>query len=289
MMMYKSTFIVAVLLMCVSFGAAHADVKYTVVTNYTSLGKSAAGSKTPHSSETITYFITANKKRMEYERKNLIYTSDDVRITRCDLNQRFRIDNALKIYTVSALNAKGIISAPTEKELTEDLPSGKVDTHISLQKVGSEKVNGIETTVYHVQMHTQYSGVLTIHESDYDGKMWIADVQGDMTCDSPKPLRASYTQIEDLSTGKRRVTYEITGDIDEMNAISSKLPMRQEGITGDSKISENITGLSTAELDDSLFEVPAGYRKVSSEEYEKLRSKAEFDTIQKAKKDKTQQ
>lgn len=289
MMVYKSTFIVAVLVLCASFGVARADVKYTVVTNDTSFGKSAIDSKTSHSTETITYFITADKKRVEYGRGNLVFTSDDVRITRCDLNQRFRIDNALKIYTVSALDAKGIISTPTKKELTEDIPSGKVVMNVSLQKIGSEKVKDIETTIYHVQMHTQYSGVLTIHESDYDGKIWIADVQGDTVCDSPKPLQASYTQIENLPTGKRRITYENTGDIDEMNAISSKLPMHQEGTTGDSKISESVTEYSTAKLDDTLFEIPTGYRKVSSEEYEKLQSKAEIDAIRKAKKAKAQQ
>jgi|GEM_PF-5609676 len=287
-MLFKSTFISALLLIGAANFAARADIQFTTSSTYTFETKSPTGSQTSTSQEVTTHFISTNKERVEYAEGNLV-RANEVTITRCDLNQQFRIDNALKIYTVSALDAKGILHEATKKELAEGIPSGKVVTDFSLQKMGSEKINGLDTQVYHFKFHTQYSGVLTNHEDTADGKMWVADVPGILACDAPPPLQASYTQIEDLPSGRRRVTYQNTGNFEKMNALSSRLIMRQEMSTNVGTVSEETTGYSTAKLDDALFEVPTGYRKVTLEEYQKLHSEAKIKAMRKSQDAKPQQ
>ncbi len=279
-MTFKSTFVSALVLICALGFVAHADLEYTLVTTYSSAKKAPNPKQTPSSyKETDTYYVTNNKSRWEHESGNQTYTAKEISITRCDLNQRFHVDNALKIYTVSALDAKGKISQPTEKELKENLPTGKIETHYSLQEIGAEKIKGIDTKIYQLKITGKYSGIVAGHGSDYNGKIWVAGLQRNVSCDLPDAMPKSYTQIEALSTCKRKMIYENTRDVDAMNQLSSKLPLRGIGTAEGQTVSGEVTSISQDKLNDSIFDIPAGYRKVSSDEYENLRSDAEDKAI----------
>jgi len=280
-MLRKSTFMVATLLMGASIFTAHADMQYTQTTTYRSSSTKTA--KTVTSREAIRYFISTDKERIEYDKNNAV-RPDEVIITRCDLHQKFRVDNTLKIYTVSALDAKGILHEASKDELTENLPSGKVVTDYSIEKLETEKINGLDTQIYHFTTHTQTSGVLAPRDEISQGKMWVANVPEKTTCDAPQSLRASYTQIENLSSGKRRITYQNTGDFEIMNTLNSQLLMRMEITFKNGSISEETTDYSIEKLADNLFEVPAGYREVTLKEYNTLRSQAKSKELQQKQK-----
>jgi hypothetical protein len=294
--MYKNTFVLAILVMCASFAVARADVKYTIVTKY-AFTKSSYG---PAGSveETNTNFVTAEKSRRELVQNYGIYTSKEILIFRCDLHQEFRLDDSLKIYTVSKLSPHDFSSSASQSELKEDIPEMTTITNYAIKKLESQEINGFDTQCYEVTTTTHYSGDFGNREGKSTLKMWVADVPGWQSCNEIKSvIPASFTHVVNFhGTERRRYTEKNTGDVEEMNKISTQFPVRIEGTSenfskasNEGTIDQNVTSFSTDKLDESLFEIPKGYRKVSTEEYEKLRSKAEIDAIRKAKKAKTQQ
>jgi len=103
-------------------------------------------------------------------------------------------------------------------------------------------------------------------------------VSGWQPCGSLKSSYAPYSEIVKTPKGYRKITLEYTGDVNEMNKINAEFPVRKES-TGDNSqeiaIHTNVISLtSIKKLDDSLFEVPVGYSKVSHQEYYKLRMQA---------------
>jgi hypothetical protein len=296
MMKYKSTFLAVVLVMCALFAVAHADVKYTIATKYT-FTKSSYG-PAGSSEETNTNFVTAEKSRRELVQNYGIYTSKEILIFRCDLHQEFRLDDSLRIYTVSKL-VPALSTRASPSELKEDIPEMTTITNYAIKKLGSEKINGFDTQGYEVITTTHYSGDFGNREGKSTMKWWLADVQGWQSCNEiDSPLPASFTHVVNFhGTERRRYTEKNTGDVEEMNKLRTKFPVRIEGTSehfskasNEGTIDQNVTSyLPNEKFDSSLFEVPAGYREVSPEEYDKLRSAAERKAIQDSKKAKAQQ
>lgn len=289
-MRYKSTFILTVLVMCASFAMARADVKYTIVDKY-SFTKSSYG---PASSaeETNTSFVAPEKLRREIVQGDDIYISNEVLIFRCDLHQSFRLDDNLKIYIVSKLSSFDYSSPASASELKEDIPQMTTITNYAIKKLAAEKINGFDTQCYEVTTTTQYSGDYTNREEKSTMKWWVADVPGWQSCiDFKGKTPASFTHVVNFhGKERRRYTEESTGNVEKMDELRTQLPVRVEGTSENfskasnkATIDQNVTLFSTDKLDASLFEIPSGYRKVSSDEYEKLRSKAMSDAIRKDK------
>lgn len=293
-MRYKSTFIVAVLMMCASFAVVHADVKYTIVTKYTFAKTSSHPADAAE--ETNTSFVAPEKLRREMVQGDDIYMSKEVLIFRCDLHQEFRLDDSLKIYTVSKLSSFDYSSPASASELKEDIPQMTTITNYAIKKLAAEKINGFDTQGYEVTTTTEYSGDFANREEKSTMKWWVADVPSWQSCiDFKGKTPASFTHVVTLPE-RRRYTEESTGDVEKMDELRTQFPVRIEGAidnlpstSSKATIDQNLTSLSRDKLDDSLFEIPEGYRKVSSDEYQKLRLKAELDAIQKAKKAKAHQ
>jgi len=111
----------AILAICASFIVARADVKYTMVTKYTT-------SKTPYQpsslvEETDTLFVAPGKTRLErgysQGKENMqgqnLAPPKEISITRCDLHQEFFLDDSLKIYFVSTEKVDSILKPPAVK------------------------------------------------------------------------------------------------------------------------------------------------------------------------------
>jgi len=293
-MKFKGTFVATLFLIGMLFSVAHADVKYTIVTKF-SFTKSSTESSTEadQTIDTKIYFVKSNKTRREDITDYAIAPSKEVFILRCDLKKQFRIDDALKIYTVSDWAPSGFNSPASESELREDIPEMKTVIHYSIQKLAPEKMNGFDTECYQVTETDKYSGDSGNRESTNKMKIWVANVQGWQPCDQEKiALPASFTHVVTFPEGRRRFIEEYTGDVDIMNKISNELSVRTESIidsgenaSNDSTADQNLILYSPNEkFDNSLFEIPAGYREVTSEEYKKLRSEAEVKAIRESKK-----
>jgi len=287
-MALKSTFLSTLLLSCALCFVAHADLTYTTVTKST-FSSEGVNESPVTTQETDTDFVTLDRSREDRElRLDGTVQSKLTIITRCDLHQEFHVNNNLKIYSVKKLHSGAVVkknsfSSPASGNSKDALPAGKEITHISIQKLASGKVNGINSDCYVVTWHTQDSGCIGNKEFNSKTKYWIAKLKNYHTCDS--------TEIqfhEQIPTdGKCRIAYETVGDVEEYKKLFSPpmLIMRSESVddSDNSRFTQKITSLSQAKLNDSLFEIPASYRKVSEKEFEDLEFEEEEKSLQKSK------
>lgn len=260
---------------------AHADVKYTVVGKYVTQ-ENSPGSSSKLPQITDTNFVALHKSRKDSVRRKGAYTSKETTIIRCDLHQEFQIDDNLKIYTVSPLARNGFRIQPLESELKKIHRSGKIATHWTLKEIAPEKVNGFDTKCYLMTMHTQYSGCTGNQKEDSEEQVWVTHVQGYNLCGASQVIQPSFTEIEETAGGKCKITYENTGDIKKIGQIfSSELIVREKTPVNGNIEERDVTSLLQTKLKNNLFDVPVSYRKVSSGEYQKLRTHAMLSAIQK--------
>lgn len=84
-----------------------------------------------------------------------------------------------------------------------------------------------------------------------------------------------------MSHGDCKVQVELKGDSDKFLNINKGLILRQKMYNGNMPLmTTEVTSLSQAKLGDELFTVPADFKKVSAEEFQKAKTEAMVKAMQ---------
>ena len=253
---------------------ARADMKYTAESRMT-------GAETKSPSQVITTAVRKNQKRVETLLNMGPVQRNTVTLTLCDKKQEITLDPQLKLYTVAPLGQsqnqtkdQATASAGTAGTATQQ-STGKIISTYSVQDLGEETVADIKTRHYRINNRIQSSGCAG--DLDFTSKMeiWVADLREPSDCEL-----TSYDPTQAYSRGKNdcRITVEQRGDAATFTRVFSGLIMRYRMYdeTGNKLVmTQEVTSLSRARLeDDALFTVPAGFKQVSTEEFQKAQSEA---------------
>jgi len=268
-MKIKNVLPLTLLLSCALIAGAHADIKYTQTMTF---GGDQDATPMMH----MAHFVAPGKERNETEMSMGDYKSKEAIVTICQPYQTIHIDDALKIYAVEDGTSSAASAPPmmgNRGQSHEKAGTGKIAINVKVTDLKPEKVAGWDTKHYMVEMHTQSSGCVGDSSSDLKMELWVADVKDAHGCKAT----VDYGEILGRREGdKCKVTYETTGDFARLAGIWNGLIMRQKMYDKDGKVTmiQEVTSLSQAKLDDSVFEVPKGYTKLSMEDYNKQRQQA---------------
>jgi hypothetical protein len=269
-MNFKTTLYVTLLLICALVAGAHADIKYTQTMT---MGDNPDATPMIHTS----HFVAPGKERNDTEMNMGNYHSKEAVITICQPEQTIHIDDALKIYAIEDGTVSASAGMPpmmgNHHESQEKSGTGKIAINVKVTDLQPEKIAGWNTKHYMVEMHIQNSGCVGNGSSDMKMELWVADVKDAHGCKAHVDYGAIIGRREG---GHCKVTYETTGDYARLGAIWNGLVMRRKIYDKDGKVTtiQEITSLSQAKLDDSVFTVPAGYTKLSIDDYNKQRQQA---------------
>jgi len=265
------------LLVCTLIAGAHADIKYSQT-------MTMGGGNEPfmHS----THYIADGKERDDNTMKMGTHESTESRIHLCKTNQRFLVDRALKIYAVeensaNKSNASGTSTNRNNNDGDEGKPGeGKVSVNIKITDLPNEKVAGFDTHHFISELHTKTSGCIGNSESTIKMEMWISNIRNATAC-KEKAGSIDYAAIlGQHHSSKCKVTYETTGDATKFNNAWNGIVLRHKMYqNGKLTMVTEVTSLSQAKLDDDVFEVPAGFTKLSEKEYNERRQKAMMEAM----------
>lgn len=255
---FKVTAVAAVALAAFA-STSHADLKYTQTT------KSSVGM----GGSSVTQMIRPGAQRTETQinmgSMKMTYTT----LLLCKPRQEYRIDDTAKVYTVipslAARSAAGKGSASAGKSGT-----GKMVMTYAVQSLGQEKVAGRSAAHYKVTTKMESSGCAGNSKTNMVTEYWVADIKGASACAFDP---ASYTPYVPPAGGCK-ITFQTKGDVAALRKIFSGLVVRMKMNMGSVVSTTEITSLSQAKLPDSLFKIPADYKKVSEQEFQKIQSQA---------------
>ena len=273
----KNMLFIAVSLCCALITGAHADLKYTKTMTFGDNSDATPMMRTAH-------FVADGKERDDTEMTMGNYISKEGIITLCDPRQFIHIDDSLKIYALTDTRSGAAATAVPSTMRGNNAPSrekdgtGKVTVNVKVTELAPEKVSNWDTKHYMVEMHTVTSGCVGENTSDIKMELWVSNVKDVHGCknDANDVDYAAILGRNDNDGGKCKITYETTGDFAYLSEIWSGLLMRQKMYDAEGKVAmvQEITSLSQAKLDDSVFAIPEGYTKLSIEEYNKRRQQA---------------
>jgi hypothetical protein len=172
-----------------------------------------------------------------------------------------QIDPKSKTYAIfpSAASAvRGMMPAGAPNNMT-----------VSVKKLGSEKIRGINAPHWRVNM------LMKVKTPGGTQPMNMAtDVWGSTT---PLPTQAN-SSSQQLPAAMKTMfgnNFKIKGDLKSMGAAYRTVPLRMKmSMNGNTLTTIETTNISTKTLPASLFNVPAGYKKISSAEWTKRQQAA---------------
>jgi hypothetical protein len=274
--------LIAVAATCVlSAGVAHSDVKYTQTMRMPGVGAATTAATNGAPLNSTTTWIKKGAQRVEMSQQMGAFKWNETTLTLCEKRQRIRLDPSLKIYTVASLDETRSITntqdatKPTAAKPAAGKPAtGKVVMTVSVKNLGEETVAGRKARHYMISTRYQMSGCAS--DSDMNSKMeiWVADYQlPDFNCgDKPGDWR-SYVRASDGCS----ITSEQKGDVAAWQAVYKglivKMKMFDEAGTKE-VMTQEMTSLSEAKLDDVPFTVPADFKQVSAKEYDDARQQS---------------
>ncbi|HEX5324233.1 MAG TPA: hypothetical protein VFW40_10635, partial [Capsulimonadaceae bacterium] len=198
-------------------------------------------------------------------------------LTECDKHQIVEMDPDLKIYAVRSMDAMYDMNTastpmgPQNNKSHQDAGSGtgKVISTYTMQDMGTDKILDLDTHHYMMTLHTQMSGCAGNGDADTKMEMWVAPGKGGLDC----PER--YAAARDVTTESGcKISVEQHGDLDKLADIYRGIVVRQKIYNGDQVIMTMDTReYSTAALDAALFDIPADYKQVSHDDFQKAQSK----------------
>lgn len=271
-MKLKNVLPVTMLLTCSMIAGVRADIKYTQTMTMGGDPNAKPMMRTAH-------FVAPGKERDDTEMTMGNYKSKEAVVTICESQETIRIDDALKIYTIEKANAGGSASFTIEEpsKSNEKTGTGKFVTNVKITDLKLEKIANWDTRHYMVEMRTQSSGCVGNSTSYHKMELWVADVKNAHGCkDSAIDYATIIGNSGRANGGGCKVTYETTGDFARLDRIWDGLVMRQKMYDKDGKVTmiQQITSLSQAKLDNSIFAIPQGYTKLSVDDYNKKRQQA---------------
>ena len=271
----KNVAFASLLLVCALTAGAHADIKYSQ--------RMTTGDSDTTLMHT-THFVANGKERDDTTMKMGNYESTESNVYLCQTKQTFRIDRALKIYTVSeaAAGKPGNTSnVPSKNSSNNDKPGeGKVSLNIKITDLPDEKVAGFDADHFEAVLHTKTSGCIGNSDTTVKMEMWVSKIKNATAC---KESGVNYNDILGYGGGKEdkcKITYQTTGDVARFNNAWNGIVLRQK-IYQDGKLVtvQEVTSLSQAKLDDATFAVPAGFTILSEKDYNDRRQKAMMEAM----------
>ena len=255
----------ALLALAFLISPAHADVRYTKKVTFNQGDGEGLSMLT-------TTFLKNRRERLETSMQAGPMKIQQVELTLCDLEKKARLDPELKIYTSSPLRPQlSELRNPMERdnkpEATVKPGTGTYTMTYKVQDLGVEKVAGLDTHHYRMQVNMVSSGCAGDSQNNIDREVWIADlprlecpvrdVSGDFS------LKASES---DPSSCKIKVVQQ--GDVKLYLAA-----MRGEAVKeilyhdGAPMMTTELTEYSSAALEDSLFSLD-GLNAVSESDFQ---------------------
>jgi hypothetical protein len=253
--------------LCVLIGLtstlAHADLKYTTETEI-------AGMPAGVPKSTMVRMVKPNLERIETVQKIGPASIQTVMLRDCKKNQSIQLDPQLKIYTVmpALLDSNGRMSTRGSGGAS----TGKMSITYAVKDLGSETIINRKTRHYSVAFTMQSSGCAGTGKISSKQEIWVSDVRGASPCKFDRDMIPGMAAVTHRNC---KIKVETKGDAKKYGVIMDGLILRQKTYNGNTLLStQEVTALSQSKLNDSLFKVPAGYKKVSPQEFQKLRSKA---------------
>ena len=296
----KQIFLVAAGTLLLS-GAAQADMRWTTqmkVDMGALTGRGGAGMPGGGPMISFTTAVKEGAQRKESKMEMGPFSTNDVTLTLCEKKQVVQIDDSLKIYTVSPLtgdeagfvnpmagmgNAMGGmlppgVNIPGVPSPRQGAPAeGKIISTVTLEDLGEETVAETPARHWMITIKNEKSGCAGAGTDTSKMEIWAANFDEPVFC----PQSNGANPVRDLQNALKpncKITYESKGDGQEaFGKIFRGLILRMRMIdpkTNKPSMSQEVTMLTRAKQEDSLFEIPAGYREVKAEEFQKLKGEA---------------
>lgn len=232
--------------------------------------------------QAITTYVRKNARREEMRQSYGPVQMNSVTLTLCEKKQSIRLDPKLKIYTVASLDDNGMPipdapATPAPRD-TDPAGTGKVVMTTSVKDLGEETIAGFKTRHYMITNQIQMSGCVGDTNTNTKMEIWVADIREPMACETGDgDVSKAYSSMKPNC----KVTFEQKGDKDAYSKAFNGMIVRMKMYNGDKVMMiQDTTSLSQAKIeDDSLFTVPADYKKVSDDEFQKAQSKAMMDAM----------
>lgn len=263
--------------------AANADVKYTesIKTDMGAQGAKGAPGVGGGTNHTTTY-IADGKQRIETVMQYGPVKMNDVTITVCEDKKVYKLDTDLKIYTATNIADRKPGSAmppmpgsPPQRNRGKK-GTGKITVTQSVKYLGEETVSNRKCRRYMVEMNTKMEGCAGDGDLAMKMEIWVTDFKMPVFDCGERPYEAGMGYGGGGSDCK--VTVEQKGDMKAIGDAYRGLIMRTKTYMGEKGkeivISKDITSLSEAKLPDSTFAIPAGFKLVTEEQFQKERSNA---------------
>ena len=259
--------------------AVRADIKYTQVMRMAE----DAGNKNQQPLNSTTKYVRQGAERMETTMQMGPVKMQNISIRLCEKKQTIKIEPRLKIYTIAEdapakpAGATTAADKPTEAK-TNKSGTGKMIITTNVQDLGEEEIAGFKTRHYMLTMRMQSSGCAGDSDNTMKMEIWTADIRDAVPCEQ---TGVDYKSM--LGTSAKptcQIDFEQKGDVAAVTKAYTGLVMRMKMYNGD-KVSmiQEVSMLSQAKLTDDPFTIPAGYKQVSEEEFQKAQSQAMMQAI----------
>lgn len=241
--------------------SAFADLRYT-----TESTMSVEGQTQPMM--TTTTQVKGNKERVDMAMQMGPMKMQRTTITSCGTRQRIEVSDAARVYAAQAMNplTSALGQADTRKKNRREHQqgTGKITTTLTIKDLGREKVGQFDTEHYVITMQIESSGCAGSANNEIKSEIWVAPKAHTFYC--PEMCKPEHVAENDGC----KVTYVMKGDLTRFAAIQQGLVVKRVCVLdGGSKMTMLVTAYEdNVTLDESTFNVPAGYNKVSPEEFE---------------------
>ncbi len=269
---------------------ANGDVRYTT---QMSMHKSDSdGKKAAEVSMRTLNLYKDDKIRSETTMAMGPMTMQTVTISDCAAHQLYTVSPTLKIYTRSTLDSTkpaflgsignmsmgGPGRGRPMMQQPQNQPSGtgKEIITYSMDDLGTEKVLELDCHHFMITMRTQSSGCPGNKDNTIKIEEWVADVQAGIACLHIGSSTSGGPGADAApDTNPCKVTTEVHGDVKGIWSVFGKLPARtkiyMDAAKPDDYMLIELREYSKAPLDADPFAIPADYKEVSVDEFQKAK------------------
>jgi hypothetical protein len=234
-----------VLLGCTAL-SAHADLSYTQTTD-TVMSKMMGG---PTASKMWMKGSTTRTETAVLGNKIVIITSG---------NKITQLDPVSKTYVVGSPNAMPGMPAGGKR------PGGPSDVTVAVKKLPAQTVRGVLAPHWRVDMQMKMNTPQGARNMKIGTEVWNSKTPYPMTAASGNSaLKTLPANLSSMFGGQVKVK----GDVKSLGSAYATVPLRMKIFMNDKQFATTETSnISTKTLPASLFAVPAGYRKVTQEQW----------------------
>ncbi|HEX8237126.1 MAG TPA: hypothetical protein VF600_14305 [Abditibacteriaceae bacterium] len=244
---------------------AHADIQYTQETRM----PDRPGDK-PFSTSVV-------YKRPGAERTETTYQfgateQKSVSLTVCAKKEMYTLDPALKLYYATPLATPAAANRPAAKAAAGQKTGTMTMTLVSLRDLGPQKVGQFNAHGYEVVTRMQTSGCMGNSTTTTKQQIFVAP---QATLASGSDGCRDMTTAGGSTVGNCKVAMIRKGDWSRYEKITRGLQVRTRIYNGNAvQMETQTTKVSRAKLAGTLFAIPAGFKRVSSQEFQAAQSKA---------------